>query len=270
MLSPALEERDKVKSSPSPVRITRHGSLKFHLTDGVTVEEVVQVMRAPGEVLHASPKSRTTRVGDRVVKTTLANKGSGLLKHTFRRSRYRRGWQAAFRLLERGASIPTPRAFVERGRFGVIAGNVTVSDYIDGCVNARTYLERLAEDGAPKDQVLEFLARLAEAVNRFSTTGVYQNDLKCDNVLTRNGKEFWFIDWDDMVVDHPYDAKSIVRNHVQISYDVWKLWNEDMVRPFIEQMLPQGRALDEWMPQVRAGLEERFRNEEAALGRAPS
>ena len=100
-----------MKSSPSPVRIIRHGSLKLHLTDGVTAEEVVQAMRTPGEMLHTSAKSRTTRVGDWVVKTSLANKGSGLLKHTFRRNRYRRGWEAAFRLQEHGAPIPTPRAF---------------------------------------------------------------------------------------------------------------------------------------------------------------
>ena len=259
-----------VNAEISQPKIVRQGNLKIYLTDNVDPDEVIEAMHAPGDLLHESPKSHTKRVGKWVVKSSLSKNGVGLLKHTFNRSRYRRAWRAGFHLLALGVPVPTPRAFIERGRFGVIAGNVIVSDYIEGCVTARAHLERLAEKNAQPEEVLEFLERLAESVNRFSSTGVYQNDFKCDNVLTRNGTEFFFIDWDDMLLDHPYDSESIIRNHVQISYDVWKLWDEDMVRPFIAHMLPEGRSLDEWMTRVRVGLEERFRNEEAVWGRTPS
>ena len=259
-----------MKASSCRLKIVRHGNLKIYLKDNVEPDEVIEAMTAPGELLHESPKSHTKRVGKWVAKTSQSKNGVGLLKHTFNRSRYRKGWQAGLHLLALGVSAPMPRAFIERGRFGVITSNVIITDYIDGCVTARAYLENLAENDAREEEVLEFLERLAESVNRFNAKGVYQNDFKCDNVLTRNGTDFFFIDWDDMLLDHPHDTESIIRNHVQISYDVWKLWDEEMVRPFIGHMLPEGRSLDEWMTRVSAGLDARFRREEAIWGRTPS
>jgi hypothetical protein len=135
-----------------------------------------------------------------VIKRSVGPAAVQLAKLSLLRHRYRRGWIAACHLLEHGVPAPTPVAFVEHTRAGLICGNALITEFIDGCVDVETHLDQMLASGAPRAPVQSYLERLAEAVNSLADCGAHHTDLAGKNILTRLGQLFFFVDLDGIIV----------------------------------------------------------------------
>ncbi len=231
----------------------RVGGLRVTRRRDVPLEKVLEVLDKPGDVLKASHKSETLRVGDWVVKRSRNAGGVAVLKHTLQQARYRRGWEAALHLEQCGVPVSRAHALVERRWMGFILGNVLCSDYLGGCVNVEAFADGLIRDGAGDRDVAGYLERIAEAVNQLCSSGAYHNDLAGKNILTRDGERFYFIDLDGIVLNRPYTEALQLKNHVQLYDSFIDRWEDARLVPFIRRMLPDPSDLDAWMARVRAG-----------------
>jgi len=246
----------------------RRGALTVEHRGDVAVEAVIEALRAPGETLKMSPKNATKRVGPWVVKRSRLQGGLGPLKHTLRRHRYRAGWRAATVLDRRRVPVPRPVAYVEIGHVGFIAGNALISEHLDGCCNVERHAAELVGRGASEAAIRAFLGGLADVVNELTAAHAYHTDLSGKNIFTRDGAAFYFIDLDGVVLDEPYTKSCRMRNHVQLYDSFCDLFDDGLMGPFLERMLPGGRPLGEWLDDVRAAqlarrarVEARWRRE---------
>ena len=210
------------------------------------------MVRAPGEVLKASRKSETRQVGEWVVKRSCARGMAALCRHTFCRERYRLGWVAAHHLQRQGVAVADPWAYVEWGRFGLIWGNAFVSAFLDGTQDVEHYADAMVTRGWKPGDVHAYLGGLAEAVNRLCASGAYHTDLAGKNILTRDGREFYFIDLEGVVIGRPYTRELRMETHVQLYDSFCDRFDDTYLEPFIAQMLPEPGVLSDWMNEVRA------------------
>ena len=236
-----------------------------------SLDSILDALRGPGDLIKASRKSMTRRVGNWAVKSSRVEGGLGVLKHTLLRSRYRQAWRAALHLSRHGVGVPEPIAFVEYGCVGIITGNVFVSEFLDDYADMEAHADRMEQEGASDEDVHAYLAGLADAVNRLTASGAHHTDLAGKNVLTRDGKTFCFVDLDGIELNSGYDRQARLENHVQLYDSLCDWWGDRFLQPFIERMLPAQIALHAWMDAVRetqarrrAAIEARWRQQGVA------
>ncbi|MCC6489911.1 MAG: hypothetical protein IT364_20650 [Candidatus Hydrogenedentes bacterium] len=244
-----------VEECCGPLRVARRAE--------VPLDRILEALRAPGELLKASRKSETLRVNDWAVKRSRKAGGLGVLKHTFRRARYRQAWEAALHLERHGVPIPLAHAYIERSRMGIIFGNMMVMDYLDGCVDVEAFADGLLRAGASDAELHGYLERLAETVNLLCSSGAYHNDLAGKNILTPDGEQFYFIDLDGIVLNRPYTEERRLQNHIQLYDSFIDRLGDGYLDPFIRQMLPRPGRLQSWMTQVKSGQAARRARTEA-------
>jgi hypothetical protein len=237
--------------------------LRIQRRPDVALDTVLEQIRTLGEILKASRKAETLRVGEWIVKRSRGEGGLGILKHTFQRDRYRQGWHAALHLEARGVPVPRPLAFIERARLGVILGNVLCTEYLDGCVDVEAFADGMIREGVEEAVVQGYLERIAEVVNLLCASGAYHNDLAGKNILTPDGERFFFIDLDGIVLDRPYTDALRLKNHVQLYDSFIDKWDDALLVPFIRQMLPDPEDIDAWMMRVRSAQAVRRARTEA-------
>lgn len=248
-----MEEHPLI-SNPPPRRRRLH---RIYLCDASLEDAVYGVLGEPGEELKCSEKSGTYRVRDWVLKCLRGNFLTRLVKLTFRSARYRRGWDAACFLRQRGVCVPTPVAYVETGILGLIWRNAFFSDYLAGQQSVEEFLQMQLRRGGKPEIVACFLKDLADAVNSLTETGAYHSDLSGKNIFTLDGHTFCFIDLDAVVLGEPYDDARRLKNHVQLYDSFCDMLNDTVLVPFIERMLTDAQDPRIWMPAVRKGQHAR-------------
>lgn len=229
----------------------RNGWSTIYYSRGVSLNGILEALASTGDILKASDKCTVRRVGDYVLKESKIARGSGPLKHTFRRARYRQGWFAAHHLRKNGIDVPIPLAYVEKGRLGLITGNVLITSYLGGQQNVETFLQVLIQRKAGADTIHHFLAALAEAINAFTDCGAYHGDLSGKNIFTSDGRHFAFIDLDDVVLGDEYDVGLRMKNHVQLYDSFCDFLSDNVLVPFITKLISPAQDIRVWMPRVR-------------------
>jgi hypothetical protein len=240
-------------TSDSSIATSRRGFYRVYHQEDLPVERVLDALNGPGEVLKVSGKSVTRRVGSWVLKESRVQAGLGIVKHTVLRARYRQAWIAGNHLFEHGVSVPRPHAFVEKGGFGIILGNVLITDYLEGCCNVEQFALRLDRDS----EIEAFLSGIAGAVNALTATGAYHADLSGKNIFTGDGSKFYFIDLDGVVLNRSYTDASRMKNHVQLYDSFCDRWPPGVLDPFIARMLPAGYDVSGWLRAVHEGQAKR-------------
>lgn len=248
MTSPRLDD--------SIVKVRTGWSTVYHVR-GASLNGIVEALATPGDVLKASDKCVVRRVGDYVLKESRLARGSGPLKHTFRRARYRQAWFAAHHLRKHGVRVPEPLAYVEKGRFGIVTGNVLVTAFLGGQQNVEQFLQVLIQRKAGADTIHYFLAGLAQAINQFTDSGAYHGDLSGKNVFTADGRDFCFIDLDDVTLGDTYETGLRLKNHVQLYDSFCDVLSDSILVPFITKMLSPDQDIRVWMPKVREAQAQR-------------
>ena len=234
---------------------TRPGLTIYHRPE-IEPERVLDALSG-GEILKESSKSLTRKVGDWLVKSSRFDYGRGPLKHTVFRSRYRRAWRAAWRLQDHGIQVPAPYAMVERHCLGAILGNTFISGYLDGFVTVEEYAGRLVAAKASPHDVRQFLADIADAINALCAAGAYHADLSGKNILTNDGKTFYFIDLDTVVLDRPCSDRLRMKTHIQLYDSFCDRWGIDHLGPFVQRMLPSTCDQEHWLDAVQAAQQAR-------------
>ena len=241
------------------IRTARKGLLRAQIAPDIAEEDVWAALEGEGPILKESRKAVVRQVGGWVVKQSRGAFLPGLIRHSFRRDRYRRGWNAAWHLRKRGVLAPAPVAYIERGVAGVITANIFVSEYLDGYRNVEQCVRSLVHGGAGPDVISVLLDRLADAVNGLVAAGAYHDDLSGKNILTRNGASFHFIDLDAVELGVEYTDARRLRNHVQLYDSFCDELSDVFLAPFIARMLESRHDLRVWLPSVRQGQAERRR-----------
>lgn len=117
---------------------------------------------------------------------------------TFRRSKARRSYENAVRLLQEGISTPEPIAWVEERRCGLLRRSYYFCLYCDG-VDIRHWETRFA--GKEKD---EFLRQFAQFTLLLHDKGVFFKDFSPGNFLMQrigDNYRFWLVDINRMQFD---------------------------------------------------------------------
>jgi len=229
--------------------------MRLHLFEDTHPESVLQALQEQGEVLQNTRKRAVRRVNDWVIKSSRFNRGSGVVKHTFRRDRYRIGWRASVALFQRGVPVPRPRAFIEYGVFPIVFGNTLISDYLHDCADVKSWAEQHFAYDRGADPAY-FFARLSDAINAFHAAGAYHQDLKTDNILTPDGKNFYFIDLDDVVLDRPCPDSIRLKNHVQLYYGFSEIFPKEALLKFLTTMQPEGVSMESWHRDILQGYRD--------------
>ncbi len=247
---------------------TRKGLATIYCRQHMAPERAWEILQANGEEIKASRKSQVRRVDQFVIKESTFAGGSGPLKHTFQRSRYRRAWFAAHHLLKHGVLVPEPVAFIEWGRLGYVSGNAMIASYLTGQCNVEKFLMALIRENAGADTIHSFLGALGAAINDFTACGARHGDLSGKNVFTSDGRRFTFIDLDDVTLDSSFDEEHLLKNHVQLYDSFCDVLSDSIMVPFMQKILPPEIDIRVWMPRVRTAqhirretVEERWSRE---------
>ncbi len=247
-------------------RLPRGRYRAVYLRQGADAVDIQAAVESPGEILKESPKSLTKRVGKLVVKQTRAPGAAGAIRLTLRRKKRIQPWHAAVYLEGQGVGIAKPHAFTERRVSGLTTEFSMVTEFLEGCINVEEYARGLASRGAEPSEIEDFLKALAKSIDGLARTGAYHGDLSGKNVFTADGRIFFFIDLDGVVLNHPYGREARLKNHIQLYDSFCDLWDDEILGAFIGHMVPEGEALDRWLREVREGQRKR-RERQVAIWR---
>ena len=255
------------------VKRTRLKSWTVYHDDGVTPASVLEAIESGGEILKSSKKSRVHRIGDWVVKMAGGSWLSRIIRLTFKKARYRRGWFAANHLVAHEVGCPVPIAYAERSLLGLIFQHALVSVYLEEERNVEVFSRALIQRGGSQDTFSMYLSKLAMAVNALTASGAFHGDLSGKNIFTRDGESFRFIDLDSIEIGVEYTEAMRLKNHVQLYDSFCDDMNDALLVPFLKAMLPASIDPRVWMPKVRKAQEvRRHKTEEkwAKQGRSGS
>lgn len=231
------------------ISAVRKGSLYIEWRNEASLESVARALLARGAELKRSNRSETRRVDRWIVKESRRDRMAEVLKHMLGLRHARRTWKVARRLEARGVGVPKPIAYAETRRFGLLAGHTTVWAYLDGCRNIEDYAD-LHLVGHPQEEIQAYLNALADAVNTLTNAGGFHRDLSGKNIYTSDGRRFYFIDLESVVLGR-YSASRRLRNHVQLYDSLLDRWDDSLLAPFLRRMLPAQVPFDAWMDKVR-------------------
>ncbi|MBI5092002.1 MAG: hypothetical protein HZB26_06100 [Candidatus Hydrogenedentes bacterium] len=234
----------------------RVGPYEVRRRNEVATQAVLEALDTPGQVLKKSSKAVTRRVGDWVVKESRSTVRQRA-KQALRPGAYLRAWKAALLFETAGVGSAKPIALVRRRKLGAIVGSALIFEHLDGSCSVEQWAARMHETGASEKAIRGFLSKIAQAVARLCDTGAYHADLSGKNILTRNGDSFYFIDLDGVELNREYTDALQLKNHIQLYDSFCDLWSDDVLAPFVTQMLPRGTDADVWMEAVRRGQAKR-------------
>jgi tRNA A-37 threonylcarbamoyl transferase component Bud32 len=233
------------------VTVERRERVTVYRRSDISGEEVLHALDRPGELIKASPRTETRRVGAWIVKRSRPGGFLTAIKLTLLRWQCRKAWVAGRYLERRGVEVPRVLAYIERGAAGIMTQYALVSEFLDGYVDVERYADDLIQSHASPRRVANYLAELAEAVNRLCSYQAFHRDLAGKNVLTRDGRAFYFVDLDAVAIKRTYGDRERLKNHVQLYDSFCDRWGDDVLEPFIALMLPDPAQVRRWMEAVR-------------------
>ena len=232
------------------VHIERHRSATLYLCDGVNAQDVLKALNTPGEMLRRSKKRDVRRVGDWVVKSTRMNQGIGPLKVTVNRNRYRNAWISSLAMEKKKLPVPKTIAYVEHQRFGIIWRSTFIFEYMKDCMHALDYVTTLKAQNDPI-AIDEFLEHVAQALFLLEKADINHRDLKLCNLLTQDGKTFYFIDLDEAYINQPFKPEFRMRNHMQIANSLrTNGWEKGVINSFLQRTIPVAEDQTAWFLKV--------------------
>jgi tRNA A-37 threonylcarbamoyl transferase component Bud32 len=117
------------------------------------------------------------------------------IRHTLKRSRARRGWLNARRLIELGVRTPRPLAYADEYRGPLLWRSFLVTEFEAG----RRLDDLLADDRVSEGTKRRVVSRVLRLLDRLAAHGISHGDMKHTNVLC-NGSRVILTDLDGMQV----------------------------------------------------------------------
>lgn len=257
----ALYEARHAISDAISGRWFRPTASTFEIANGVALGAIRAALRPGGEELKRSRKWLTRRHGPWVVKQTAAGGIASALKRIVSPDYGRAAWRAASLLADADVRVPAPGAYVEWTRCGLSCGSAIVIEYLDGWVNVEEFARRVVNGDVPTPPG-DFLHGLAQAVNRLNEHA-YHADLSGKNIFTKSGSEFAFIDLDSVDTAPRKDDASRLKNLAQLLDSFCDYWDNSILDPFVETMLPPHAIAAEWNQNVKKAQRARRERQQA-------
>ncbi len=211
------------------------GPYKVWLRPGIAIDPVLASVRTPGNVLKESPKATTWQSGQWIVKQSSARPRMALKQMSAGKNR-KLAFEAALFLERHDIPAPTAIAYVERRIAGLVYRSWLVTEYLEGCVDVEAYVDEMIANKANSTDIKSYLAGIANAVNALIKAGAHHHDLAGKNILTRDGKTFYFIDLDAVTIGRGYTHPDRIKNHVQLYDSFCDRINDTYLEPFIAAM----------------------------------
>ena len=227
------------------------------IREGIAQEAVYKALEDSASTLKRSDKFWTRRVGPWVVKSSEFAGCLDVFKRTLFCERYRRAWRAAQHLEAHGVAVPSPIAYLETRRWGLIFGNTLIVTLLGNATNVEVHAAQMHHFLARQAEVESFFQNLAEAVNALTRSGAYHADLSGKNIFSEDGTSFSFLDLDGVVLTEPYTDVRRLKNHIQLYDSFCDLYGDDVLGPFIARMTPPEADKALWMDRVRDGQKAR-------------
>lgn len=246
---------------PTFIRKTS-GPYTIWLREGVNVDPVVASIQTPGNILKESPKATTWQSGQWVVKQSSARPRMALKQIVAGKAR-QSAFDAALFLEKHNIAAPHAIAYVERRIFGLAFQSWVITEFLDGCVDVEAYLDRMIEDKARNDDIKQYLAGIANAVNALVKARAQHRDLAGKNILTRDGETFYFIDLDAVSIGRGYPHEDRLKNHVQLYDSFCDRINDTYLEPFIAKMGTTTENIAMYMGAVKKAQKVRRARTEA-------
>ena len=150
-----------------------------------------------------------------VKKYKRTNQLTGIIYTFFRKSKARRAYEHALRLLSLGISTPFPIAYIEESRWGIFRDGYFISEYVDlPAVSDVFYTDRLSKEE-------HYL--MADNLSRFTLTlhmtGIIPLDYNTTNILfekTAGRYKFTLIDINRMKIGRVPKLKEAMRSFFQL------------------------------------------------------
>jgi tRNA A-37 threonylcarbamoyl transferase component Bud32 len=148
------------------------------------------------------------------------------LRHSLSRSRALKSWVAAHGLRVRGFLTPEPLALSEERKGGILSRSLLLSEYLQGVEELNDYILKnfdtpLSPEGKRKKR--RFVEHLSEEIRRLHESGIFQHDLKSNNILVKEKDDDWqffFIDLDRIKFKKELSYQERVKNLAQINASV--------------------------------------------------
>jgi len=249
----------------------RSGVLRIWRRRDVPVADVRAVLHQDGVVLKEGQKNITRRVGPVVVKTSQGSFLRELARHTLRRSRYQQGWRAALHLAAHGVPAPRPVAHVEWGALGIVTKHATILEFLPDCMDVEHFADRILAESNGPEMLHVYLATLAASINQLISAGAIHTDLAGKNILTRDGRTFYFIDLDGILLGAAYTLQRRFAAHVQLYDSFLDRCGDEHLAPFLRAMIPDTEPFDAWLQRVKLSqLKRRARTIVASARATPA
>ena len=149
------------------------------------------------------------------------------MKAVFRTSRARGAWINAHNLLMRGIPTPTPVAFGEKKRWGIVQESFFITEKIPGTTGGDIFLKEFLERSRdPEKSSLKkyFLIRLARMVRWMHQTGICHGDLKASNILVtihRKKPAVFLVDMDGVKIRNKVRVKEVAKDLGRLKAAFW-------------------------------------------------
>jgi len=148
------------------------------------------------------------------------------LRSSFRKSRAMKSWVGANGLRVRGFSTPEALALCEERKGGILKRSILLLEYLDGVEELNDYILKSFDlPPSPEKAVKKkkFIECLSREIRRLHAQGIYQADLKSNNILVKEkdgGWEFFFIDLDRIRLGQKLSYQERVKNLAQVNASV--------------------------------------------------
>jgi len=131
----------------------------------------------------------------------------------FRKSKAKRSFENALKLLDKGFSTPDPIAYIQEKKFGLFSRSYYISIYeID--------YKHIREQMIGQNVTDEFLCDVANLIARLHNEGILHKDLSPGNILTRqinNTLEFSLVDINRMIFQNKISKKIRFKSFKRLS-----------------------------------------------------
>lgn len=148
------------------------------------------------------------------------------LRHSLTKSRALKSWIGAHGLRVRGFLTPEPLALFQERRGGILYSSLFVFEYLDEVSELNDYILKNFDTTVSSERRLKkwrFVEHLSQEIRKLHECGIYQPDLKSNNILVKeknNGWQFFFIDLDRIRFKKRLSYDEKVKNLAQINASV--------------------------------------------------
>lgn len=237
--------------------VVNEGVYRVCLPRDMDAADLLRRIQGECEVLKEGKRARVLRAGSWFVKMRRTTDPVSVAMHVITPHVWRRPWYVGHRLYEQGIATPRPVAYLEKKRLGLVIASAYVTEYLEDCRTSEEYLDYLVIQKASRDAVLLFFEHLAQALCRLFHTGIWHQDLSGKNLLTRDGRTFFVVDWDACVSCVSYSPSMRFTNLVQLYDSFCDRVSDRVLVPFIDTLLEGTADIRVIMPHIREGQRRR-------------